>query len=56
MPARSGVGLGLGIFWFLARLKRGVDRLMTSRAAFERKLGVITAEDLSASEELKGCF
>ena len=29
---------------------------MRYRAAFERELGIITAEDLSASEELKVCF
>lgn len=55
--ARTGwSGLGGRSFWFPTRLKRGVDSLTTYRAAFEQELGVITAEELSTSEELKVCF
>ena len=46
----------VGFVWFFARLKRDVDRLMEYRAAFERELGVMTAEDLSASEGHRVCF
>lgn len=53
MLAAGGVGLKVGILWFLAQLKRQLD---DNCVALERELGIITAEQFSTSKELKVCL